>query len=207
MFTGIVVGIGRVVAVDRFEAGCRLLVDHEQVVTGLGSGDSIAVDGACLTALEPTPTGFAADVSAETLRRTTLGARRPGDAVNLELPMSLEDLVGGHLVQGHVDGRGRLVQRRREGDSDVLRFSVPPSVAPHCVIKGSVAVNGVSLTISGLSSEWIEVTIIPHTSQRTNLSLLARGDEVNLEADLVSKYVERHLQRFLDRPDSDDDSR
>ena len=204
MFAGIVRGTGQIAAVERFTAGCHLAVEHGGTSLDLSEGDSVAVDGVCLTALKPAVDCFQADVSAETLRRTTLGRRQVGELVNLEPSLRLQDGLGGHLVQGHVDATGLVLERRAEGSSEILRIQMPASVGDHCVHKGSVAVNGVSLTISELSSAWIEVTIIPHTSEVTSLSHLRVDDEVNLEADLVSKYVEKHLLRFLAHSDSGD---
>ena len=182
MFTGIVQAVGRIVAVDPFE------VDRGSLdLSGTAVGDSIAVQGVCLTVTGLTARGFRADVSAETLRVTT-GLDRPGP-VNLEKALRMGDALGGHLVAGHVDGVGEVV--RREGG--VLAFRVPKALARYVARKGSVCIDGVSLTVNRAEGEEFEVNLIPHTLEATTLSRLAPGAKVNIEADLVARYVERML--------------
>lgn len=193
MFTGIVEELGRVARVARSGGGARVAIAASRVLEGTREGDSIATDGVCLTAINVTPTGFEADCSAETLRRTTIGAWRPGARVNLERALRMGDRLGGHLVQGHVDGAGKLLARRPEGESEVFRFSCPPELERHVAMKGSIAVSGVSLTVAGLGEGWFEVALIPVTLAWTTLGAMTAGDPVNLETDMLAKYVERIL--------------
>jgi len=160
------------------------------VLDGLRLGDSVAVNGACLTAVAIDDDGFAVDAVAETLRRTSLGELRPGDRVNLERPMRLGDRLDGHLVQGHVDGVGRVASARAEGESTVLEVTAPPDLLRYVVEKGSVAVDGVSLTVAARLPEGFSVALIPHTMTVTTLGPQAVGRTVNLEVDVVAKYVE-----------------
>jgi riboflavin synthase len=156
-------------------------------------GESIAINGTCLTVVEAKGESFRAQVSPETLRRTTLGALVPSSRANLERAMRMSDRLGGHLVQGHVDGVGRVLERRAEGGSVVMRFSLPPELAPYVVEKGSIAVDGVSLTVNAVGAADFSVALIPETLARTTLGQRAVGDAVNLETDLVGKYVARML--------------
>jgi len=190
MFTGLVEEGGVVAAVAPGEQGARLWIAASVVLDGLEIGDSVAVSGACLTAVEIGPDGFAVDAVAETLRRTSLGDLRPGDRVNLERPMRLGDRLDGHLVQGHVDGVGRVAAARPEGESSVLEITAPPGLLRYVVEKGSVAVDGVSLTVAARLPEGFTVALIPHTMAVTTLGPQAVGRGVNLEVDVVAKYVE-----------------
>jgi riboflavin synthase len=203
MFTGIVEGIGRVVALELApdHSGARLEVEASWLDGGLLVGDSVAVDGCCLTVTELGGGRFVADVMAESLRRTALGRRRPGDQVNLERPLALGERLGGHLVQGHVDGLGRVLSRTALGQgpggeqSEHIRIGLDdPDLARYLVVKGSVAVNGVSLTVADAGPGWFTVALIPHTLRATNLGRLREGDEVQLEVDVLAKYVERLLE-------------
>ena len=204
MFTGIVEGCGTVaeLALAADGAGARLRVQAPWL-DGLGLGDSVAVNGCCLTVTELTPDGFAADVMAESLRRTALGRLERGAVVNLERPLAVGDRLGGHLVQGHVDGLGRVLDRRRLGEgpdggaSEAVRVGLDGNLARYVVEKGSIAINGVSLTVVAAGSDWLEVALIPHTLAATNLGLLRPGDEVQLEVDVLAKYVERLLEPRL----------
>jgi riboflavin synthase len=190
MFTGLVEGTGVVRAVEPRTDGARLRV--ETALGGeLSPGDSVAVGGVCLTAVEADRGGFAADVVAETLRRSALGALRAGALVNLELPLRASDRLGGHLVQGHVDGVGAVDAAREEGVGRVLRIVAPAELLRYVVEKGSIAVDGVSLTVAGVYDEAFEVALIPETLERTTLGALAPGDAVNLEVDVLAKYVEK----------------
>lgn len=194
MFTGIVEDLATVVAVDRSAAGARLLVATAMPVEDLTLGESVCVSGACMTVVAVGDSKFAFDVSAESLRRTTLGGLGVGDRVNLERSLRLQDRLGGHLVTGHVDGVGEIVSISDEGESSIFRFRVPDSVARLTVEKGSVAIDGISLTCFHCEESCVDVAVIPHTRERTTLGVRAVGDPVNVEADLLGKYVERLLE-------------
>jgi riboflavin synthase len=204
MFTGIVEGQGEVVdlALAPEDAGARLRV-RAPWLEGLRVGDSVAVNGCCLTVTALDPDGFSADVMAESLRRTALGRLGPGDRLNLERPLAVGDRLGGHMVQGHVDGLGRVLERRRLGQgplgeaSEELRLGLDPELARYVVAKGSITVNGVSLTVVEAGPDWLTVALIPHTMAVTNLGALRQGDEVHLEVDVLAKYVERLLEPRL----------
>lgn len=170
--------------------GARLVIGADVVLDGLQVGDSVAVNGACLTAVEISRDGFAVDCVAETLRRTALGGLRPGDRVNLERPMRLGDRLDGHLVQGHVDGVGTVRAVRDEGESAVLEIAAPPGLLRYVVEKGSIAVDGVSLTVAARLPDAFAVALIPHTMAVTTLGPGALDRLVNLEVDVVAKYVE-----------------
>ncbi len=195
MFTGIVEEVGRVAAFEASEAGARLTVQAGVVLADLEIGGSIAVNGCCLTAVAITPDGFAADISPETLDKTNLGDLAVGDRVNLERPLLPTSRLSGHFVQGHVDGTGALVALDELGDGNWrLRVKTPASMRPHLVYKGSISIDGISLTIARLDGDIVEVAIIPHTYQETNLSVRRPGDKVNLEADMIAKHVARLLE-------------
>jgi riboflavin synthase len=191
MFTGIIEGIGTVTGRSRHGEGGRLECDAGRLAAGLSPGDSIAVDGACLTVSARSGTRFTADLAAETLRRTTLGSLRAGSRVNLERAVRLEDRLGGHLVSGHVDGIGRITARRPEGTGERLGIRYPASLAPFLVPKGSVAVDGISLTVAALTATTLEIAVIPYTLRETTLPAKRPGAAVNLEADLAGKYLAR----------------
>lgn len=178
--------------------GSVMRFDPKELGPLLAIGQSVSVDGVCLTVVRRGEGWVEVEISPETLRRTNLGRRRPGQHVNLEPPMAAGDLFGGHIVQGHVDAVGEVLSIAEEGNSWIFRFSCPAEVRPYCVVKGSITVNGISLTISALGDCWFEVAIIPHTWEVTNLSEVQVGDLVNLEADVISKYVESHVVRYLD---------
>lgn len=190
MFTGLVEEGGTIREVRPGAAGARLVVDARTVLEGLALGDSVAVNGACLTAVEIDATGFAVDCVAETLRRTTLGAVGAGDRVNLERPMRLGDRLDGHLVQGHVDGVGRVRAARPEGGSTILEVAAPAGLLRYVVEKGSITVDGVSLTVAARLPDAFTVALIPHTMEVTTLGPQALERPVNLEVDVVAKYVE-----------------
>ena len=193
MFTGIIEELGRVRSVERRGEGVRMTVEARVVTEGTGEGDSIAVNGVCLTALEVRADSFAADGSRETLQRSTLGALRAGSPVNLERAVTPTTRLGGHIVQGHVDARGRFLSAEEHGGSWTVRVAYPKEVARYLVFKGSVAVEGISLTVAALADEHFEIAVIPKTWNMTNLSVLRPGDSVNIEADIIAKYVERIL--------------
>ncbi len=206
MFTGIVEELGEVVALERRDGAARLTVKGPKVVAGATRGDSIAVNGVCLTVTASSDGAFTADVMGETLLRSGIGALTAGARVNLERPLGAADRFGGHLVQGHVDGMGRIAARTPARHWEVVRIMLPYGLARYVAEKGSVAVDGVSLTISGVgelagqhSAEhergdpWFEVSLIPVTLEQTTLGRKQPGDTVNLEVDIVAKYVEKLL--------------
>jgi riboflavin synthase len=193
VFTGIVEELGEVVALEQAQDSAKLTVRGLLVTSDAAAGDSIAVNGVCVTVTGTSDGTFSADVMGETLSRSSLGGLASGAAVNLERPVRLDARLGGHLVQGHVDGTGTILERRSSHRWDVLRISVPPHLARYFAEKGSVAVDGVSLTVSALGRDWIEVSLIPETLARTTLGRKQPGDTVNLEADVIAKYVESLL--------------
>ena len=201
MFTGIVEGTGTVAAVAAAAdgSGARLEVAAPWLAGELRVGESVAVNGCCVTVAEPTPGGFAADLVAETLRRTALGGLAAGARVNLERPMTLGGRLGGHLVQGHVDGVGQVLERAPAGDGEEVRVELPPDLDRYVVEKGSIAVDGVSLTVAGVGPGWFSVALVPHTLEVTTLGDRRPGDPVQLEVDVVAKYVERLVAPFTDR--------
>ena len=190
MFTGLVQDLGTVTSVVHTRDGLRLVVEGE-VAGELGEGDSVSVNGVCLTATSVNGGGFGADVMAETLRSSALDAVRQGDRVNLELPVRAADRLGGHLVQGHVDGVGTVRDLRDEGFARVVRIAAATDLLRYVVEKGSIAVDGVSLTVSAVDEGGFEVSLIPETLERTTLGSAAPGRAVNLEVDLLAKYVEK----------------
>jgi riboflavin synthase len=198
MFTGIIEELGRVRSIERRGEGARVVIEARTVTEGSRDGDSIAVNGVCLTALDVRQDSFAADGSRETLDRSTIGRLRPGSPVNLERAVTPSTRLGGHIVQGHVDARGRFLSATDHGGSWTVRIAYPPEIARYLVFKGSVSVEGISLTIAGLADDYFEVAIIPKTWEVTNLSHLRPNDEVNLEADVIAKYVERMLSFATD---------
>jgi riboflavin synthase len=197
MFTGLIEVLGTVRRTDPVGAG-RDLVLHTPTLTGeLMLGESIAVNGACLTVVEHDAETSRFQVGPETLHRTNLGELVPGDRVNLERSLRLSDRLGGHLVQGHVDGLGRIVERSRQGEWELVWFTCPPDLAAQMVPKGSVAVDGISLTLVDVTADRFSVALIPHTLAKTTLGFKGTGASVNLETDLVGKYVWKSLQPFL----------
>ena len=194
MFTGIIEELGRVRSIEHRGQNARIVIEAHTVTDDTKQGDSIAVNGVCLTALDIKADSFAADVSSETLARSTLGSLMPGTSVNLERAVTPSMRLGGHIVQGHVDGRGKLVSVVDLGESWTVRIEYPKEIARYLVFKGSVTVEGISLTIADLSNDYFEVAIIPKTWELTNLSELKPGAEVNLEVDIIAKYVERMIK-------------
>ena len=193
MFTGIVEELGRVRGLERRGDDARIVIEARTVTEESHDGDSISVNGVCLTALDVKADSFAADVSKETLFRSTLRNLKQGSPVNLERAVTPTTRLGGHIVQGHVDARGKFLGSQSHGDSWTFRFAYPKEVGKYLVFKGSVAVEGVSLTIANLTEEYFEIAVIAKTLDVTNFSNLKPGDEVNLEADVIAKYVERML--------------
>jgi riboflavin synthase len=214
LFTGIVEDLGEVEAVEHLGDFARIHVRSAVVTQDARLGDSICVNGVCLTvtglitsrrepagpahastAAEPSaaPTGFAADVMGETLRHSSLKSVSPGTKVNLERSVRLADRLGGHLVQGHTDGTATIVSRDPQADWEVVRIGLPAGLARYVVHKGSITVDGISLTVSGLADDWFEVSLIPETLKRTTLGIKQPGAEVNLEVDVIAKYTEKLL--------------
>ena len=191
MFTGLIQKVGRVKRVSRGK-GLVLEFQFEPWPEPLVKGESVAVNGTCLTVADCDATRFTADVLRETESRTGLAELLPGARVNLERAIKAGERFGGHVVQGHVDGRGTLIKREQKGRDFALTFRCPRAVAAASVLKGSIAVNGVSLTVSGLGADWLRVDVIPTTASETNLGALRAGDRVNLESDVLGKYAIRH---------------
>lgn len=191
MFTGIVEELGKVVAVERFPDAARLTISGPIVTSDAAHGDSIAVNGVCLTVVTAEDGVFTADVIKETLDRSTLGSLVPGSPVNLERAVRADQRLGGHIVQGHVDGTGVLLSREPTEHWDVIRISLPPALARYVVEKGSIAVDGVSLTVAAVDTESFSIGLIPTTLEKTTLGNKKTGDSVNLEVDVIAKYVER----------------
>jgi riboflavin synthase len=215
MFTGIVEDLGEVEAVEHAGDSARVFIRSDKVTHGTRPGDSIAVNGVCLTVtgllsglpaaegtlapLAPPPDGpgatrgFTADVMGETLARSSLAGAVPGTKVNLERSVRLEDRLGGHLVQGHVDGTAAIIRRQPQEHWEVVRIGLPPGLGRYVVHKGSIAVDGISLTVSGIGDDWFEVSLIPETLKRTTLGTKQPGETVNLEVDVIAKYVQKLL--------------
>ncbi|MET0754464.1 MAG: riboflavin synthase [Pyrinomonadaceae bacterium] len=191
MFTGIIEELGKIAAFEKRGDGARIKISAQIVTKNTQEGDSIAVSGVCLTALDINPDSFAADVSGETLDKSTLGNLKIGSGVNLERAVTAQTRLGGHIVQGHVDARGKFVSATQSGDFWTVRIGFPTEIGQYLVYKGSISVEGISLTIANLAADYFEIAVIPKTWELTNLSSLTSGDAVNLEADVIAKYVER----------------
>lgn len=194
MFTGIVEELGTVAAIEEQGDALRLSISAQTVLEGTGLGDSIAVNGCCLTVTDVGDGTWTADVMAETLDKTSLAGARPGDRVNLERAVTPQTRLGGHIVQGHVDGVGEVLRRSPSEHWEVVEVSLPPQLAPYLVDKGSITVDGVSLTVVEAGDTSFTVSLIPETLARTTLGHRAVGDRVNLEADIIAKHVEKLLQ-------------
>ena len=193
MFTGIIEELGHVRSIEKRGEDARIVIEAHTVTDGSHNGDSISVNGVCLTALDVKSDSFRADVSKETLFRSTLGSLKESSPVNLERAVTPATRLGGHLVQGHVDARGEFLGSEDHGESWTFRFGYPKEIGRYLVFKGSVTVEGISLTIANLTDEYFEIAVIPKTFEVTNFSQLKPGDEVNLEVDVIAKYVERIL--------------
>ncbi len=194
MFTGIVEETGTVRSLRKGRDSAEIQISARLVTSALKIGDSISVNGVCITVISKGVDEFAANLSAETLARTSLGLSVPGRTVNLERALAVGDRLGGHFVQGHVDGVGRLVSVRQSGEGAVITVSYPSELERYLVYKGSIAVEGISLTIASVGASEFEIAVIPHTWQNTNLRVLKVGDPVNLETDILAKYFERYFQ-------------
>jgi riboflavin synthase len=196
MFTGIIEEVGRVASIVQKHGNRRLTISSSRLVKELRKGDSIAVSGVCLTAVEITPKSFGADLAEETWERTSFSRIKKGALVNLELPMQANGRFGGHVVQGHVDGTGKFISLDpiKGTDNYWLQIEIPSELARYVIFKGSLTIEGISLTVAKIEGTEVTVAIIPHTVEMTNLGSLKRGDPVNLEADLIAKYVEKMLR-------------
>ncbi|MFJ9040789.1 riboflavin synthase [Streptomyces sp. NPDC102406] len=193
MFTGIVEELGEITAVETLDDACRFRVRGPVVTEGAKHGDSIAVNGVCLTVVEHDADSFTADVMAETLKRSSLGALTTGSRVNLERPMIADGRFGGHIVQGHVDGTGTIIERLPSAHWEIVKISLPAELARYVVEKGSITVDGVSLTVVEAGADYFTLSLIPTTLDLTTLGIKQPGDPVNLEVDVLAKYVERML--------------
>lgn len=193
MFTGIIEELGRIASLEKHAGGARIKISAKTVTENTNEGDSIAVNGVCLTALNIEKDSFTADVSQETLNRSTLGNLKNNSVVNLERAVTPSTRLGGHIVQGHVDARGKFLGANQDGDFWTVRIGFPKEIGQYLVYKGSVSVEGISLTIANLANDYFEIAVIPKTWELTNLSSLNLNDAVNLEADVIAKYVERIL--------------
>lgn len=191
MFTGIIEELGTISALDKNKDGARLKVSAKIVTKETKAGDSIAVNGVCLTVLDPSESSFLADISGETLIRSTLGSLKAGSKVNLERALTPSTRLGGHIVQGHVDARGEFLGAEKLGDFWSVKIAFPVEIVQYLVFKGSISVEGISLTIANLGESYFEIAVIPKTWEETNLQYLKSGNAVNLEADVIAKYVER----------------
>jgi riboflavin synthase len=197
VFTGIVEEVGRITRIEQRGENRRITITAKHAPKELGTGHSVAVSGVCLTALDIKPDSFCADLAPETWARTSFSRLREGALVNLELPMKADGRFGGHIVQGHVDGVGKLLSLERIENSDNwwLHIEIPEEVEKYTVFKGSISLEGISLTVARLDHSRCTIAIIPHTVEMTNLNSLKPGDPLNLEADLIAKYVEKMMQR------------
>lgn len=193
MFTGIIEELGKIASLEKYAGGAKIVISANIVTSDANEGDSIAVNGVCLTAIDIEKNSFAADVSQETLNRSTLGNLKNNSVVNLERAVTPATRLGGHIVQGHVDGRGTFSGAKKDGDFWTVKIGFPTEIGQYLVYKGSVSVEGISLTIANLADEYFEIAVIPKTWELTNLSSLKVNDAVNLEADVIAKYVERIL--------------
>ena len=195
MFTGIVENKGKVLKVDHRGEMKRLTLDVPFDLTEMQLGDSININGVCLTVVEKRGRAISVDLSPESLQRTTLARAKEADQVNLERALRLSDRLGGHIVTGHIDGIGTIIERRIDGNSLYLKVRIPQAVTPYVVQKGSIAIDGISLTVNEFREDWIRLTLIPYTLEKTTLIEKKVGEEVNVEADILGKYVEKVLDR------------
>lgn len=199
LFTGIVEETGTIRSLRRESKGAAIVISAQSIPPTLKIGDSVAVNGVCLTVIRVATDSFACDVSSETLGRSSIGEASPGKIVNLERPLLVGARLGGHFVQGHVDGVGRLLSSKASGEGSLMTFSFPRELEKYLVYKGSVAVDGISLTVASVGKDSFEVAVIPHTLHATNLKQLRVGDPVNLEADILAKYFERYFTLGLNQ--------
>ncbi len=196
MFTGIIEGLGSIVAVHSAEMGKRLTIDADFDLAGSKIGDSLSINGACLTAVTISSRRFQADVAPETIQRTTFQKAAVGDRVNIERALKLTDRLDGHLVSGHVDGVGTISDRRPVGNATIISIAVSEGLSPYIIEKGSIAVDGISLTVNQCSRGHFQISIIPHTGSGTTITQKKVGEQVNIETDMIGKYVERFLSHY-----------
>ncbi len=201
MFTGIIEATGKVLRIERRGDAKRVAIEFPDQLTEVQLGDSISINGVCLTLMERRDRTFMFDLSEETIKRSTLGALREGDRVNLERALRFGDRIGGHFVTGHIDGTGVITEKIRERDFVRLRVKVPEPILPYIVSKGSIAIDGISLTVNEVRGDEISLTLIPYTLEKTTLINKHIGDHVNLEADLLGKYVEQMVRHRIKRPE------
>jgi riboflavin synthase len=196
MFTGLIAEVGTVTGIVNDQSGRRITIAASRVPDELNQGDSVAVSGVCLTAVRIASRSFAADLAEETWKRTSFSRVEKGKLVNLELPLRTGDRLGGHMVQGHVDGTGTFLglERIPSGEDYWLRVEIPPELSRYVIHKGSLCIEGISLTVAGITGTLVTVAIIPHTAEMTNLKSLKPGDPVNLEVDMVAKYIEKMVR-------------
>ncbi len=206
MFTGIIEEMGKIKKLHKGTDSARLTIDANVVLTDVKLGDSIAVNGICLTVVNFSPSLFEVDVMAETLRKTNLGELKPGDRVNLERALRVGDRLGGHIVSGHIDGVGVISRQEREDIAILTEIEAPPEVMKYVVTKGSVAIDGISLTVVNCTNRALVVSLIPHSAKMTTLGHKKTGDRVNLESDIIGRYVER-LMGFKENDSSTNDGK
>jgi len=199
MFTGLVEELGKVKTVAKGPLSIRLMVSARKVLTDAKLGDSIAVSGVCLTVVENGETWFTADVMPETLDRTALAGLKAGDTLNLERALRVGDRLGGHIVSGHIDGVGTILTKQQNDNAVIVKIAADAPVMRYIVSKGSIAIDGISLTVAELTSDWFTVSLIPHTAAQTTLGLKRAGEPVNLETDIIGKYVEKLMGLGQDR--------
>jgi riboflavin synthase len=199
MFTGIIEGLGTISGISSAGRGKRLVIDTDFQLDQTKIGDSISVSGACLTVIKIEPRRFEVDVSPETLKTTTFGNAKIGEHVNIERAMRISDRIDGHLVSGHIDGMGTIKHRQKTGNAVIVTITVPGALTRYMITKGSVAVDGISLTINSYGNDAFTVSIIPHTATITTIGVKDKGDLVNIETDMIGKYVERFLNRVSSR--------
>ena len=202
MFTGIIEATGKIVSFDRNRDSAVLTIDSAQLSRPVKKGDSVAIDGVCLTVSRKSRKEISFDISSETIERTNLSAKVSGDFVNLELPMTVNTMLSGHFVQGHVEGVGRVTRWQRKGNDVRLFIDLPKDLLIYCVPKGSISINGVSLTIATIKGKTIGVALIPYTLMHTNLDALKVGDPVNIETDVIGRYVVTVLKKTYDKSGS-----
>lgn len=194
MFTGIIEEMGLVTEIVRSQTAARMTVQAKLVMEDIAVGASIAINGTCVTALNLSPSTFSFDISPETARLTNIGHLNAGDRVNLERPMRLSDRLSGHMVSGHIEGMGRICEKKAEENALIISIEIPAHLLKYCIPKGSIALDGVSMTINGLDERGITISVIPHTAMLTTLGHKGVGDILNLESDLIGRYVERLLE-------------
>lgn len=200
MFTGLVEELGTIRSIHKGQKSVRLSVNAQVVVSDVKLGDSIAVNGTCLTVVEFGAGWFAADVMPETVKKTVLASLKPGDRVNLERTLTLQTRLGGHMVSGHIDGVGEIMAKEKNDIAIIFRIGAAPAVLRYIVKQGSVAVDGISLTVVDFTDSWFSVSIIPHTAAMTTLGYKEVGQPVNVEADIIGKYVEKFMGLTADKP-------